>query len=42
MDRFEKYMWILAFAALITLRIDILLGVLFVKGIMYVEDVYKE
>jgi hypothetical protein len=42
MERFEKYMWILALAAIITLRFDILLCVLITKGICYVEDVYRD
>ena len=42
MERFEKYMWILALAAIVTLRLDILICVLIAKGICYVEDVYKD
>ncbi|MDD4805011.1 MAG: hypothetical protein PHN69_07790 [Candidatus Pacebacteria bacterium] len=42
MDRFEKYMWILALAAAITLRFDIVICILIAKGICYVEDVYKD
>jgi len=41
MERFEKYMWILALAAVVALRIDILICVLIAKGICYIEDVYR-
>lgn len=41
MERFEKYMWILALAAAVTLRFDIVICILIAKGICYVKDVYR-
>jgi len=42
MERFEKYMWILALAAILTLRFDIVICVLITKIICGIEDVYRD
>ncbi len=42
MERFEKYMWILALASVLTYKFNVLGCVLIAEGIRYIEDVYRQ